>query len=95
VATLRLFVFCSSTFPVTGFTAMFIPWQQLSDEALSGLVDSYCTQYHGLCSDDDLDSLESRRAQVMQALRENRLVIRWSESEESAWIVDPEMMDRQ
>jgi hypothetical protein len=34
---------------------MFIPWQQLSDEALIGLIDSYCTQLHGLCSDDELD----------------------------------------
>lgn len=73
---------------------MFIPWQQLSDTALNGLVDSYCTQLHGLCSDDELDSLEERRRQVMQALRDNRLVIRWSESEQSAWIVDPNMPEK-
>lgn len=68
---------------------MFIPWQQLSDTALQNLVDAYCSQYHGLCADDEMDSLESRRAVVQQALRDGRLVIRWSELEESAWIVDP------
>lgn len=68
---------------------MFIPWQSLSAEALSGLIDAYCTQAHGLCSDVDFDSLEARRAPVMKALKEGALVIRWSETEESAWIIDP------
>lgn len=68
---------------------MFIPWQKLSDEALAGLIDQYCTQLHGLCTDDEPDALTSRRQHVLQALKEKRLVIRWSEAEESAWIVDP------
>jgi uncharacterized protein YheU (UPF0270 family) len=68
---------------------MFIPWQRLPEDTLANMVDSYCTQIHGLCSDDDFDSLDSRRSQVMQALRDGSLVIRWSEAHESAWIVDP------
>ena len=73
---------------------MFIPWQELSDIALVGLVDGYCTQLHGLCSDEEFDSLRYRREQVMQALREGRLVIRWSEAEESAWIIDPTTLNK-
>lgn len=74
---------------------MFIPWQKLSDEALAELVDSYCTQLHGLCSDEAFESLHSRREQVMQALKEKRLVIRRSEAEESAWIIDLSTLDKQ
>jgi uncharacterized protein YheU (UPF0270 family) len=73
-------------------TTMFIPWQRLPEDTLANMVDSYCTQIHGLCSDDDFDSLDSRRNQVMQALRDGRLVIRWSEAHESAWIVDPDAL---
>ena len=68
---------------------MFIPWEKLPEETLHNMIDSYCTQVHGLCSDDDFDSLESRHKQVMQAIKNGKLVIRWSEAEESAWIVDP------
>lgn len=68
---------------------MFIPWTRLSEATLENLIDSYCTQMHGLCSDDDFDSLASRRAHVLLAIKADRLVIRWSASEESAWIVDP------
>jgi uncharacterized protein YheU (UPF0270 family) len=68
---------------------MFIPWQRLPENTLVNMVDSYCTQVHGLCSDDDFDSLDARRAQVMQALKEGRLAIHWSEAQASAWIIDP------
>ncbi|HQQ63243.1 MAG TPA: YheU family protein [Pseudomonadales bacterium] len=68
---------------------MFIPWQKLPDDTLVNMVESYCTQLHGLCADDDFDSLDSRCAQVMQALKEGKLVIHWSEAQESAWIIDP------
>jgi uncharacterized protein YheU (UPF0270 family) len=68
---------------------MFIPWQRLPETTLANMVESYCTQMHGLCADDDVDPLSLRRAQIMQALRDGRLVIHWSESQESAWIVDP------
>ena len=68
---------------------MFIPWEKLPEETLNNMIDSYCTQVHGLCSDDDFDSLESRHKQVLHAIKTGKLVIRWSEAEESAWIVDP------
>ncbi len=71
---------------------LFIPWERLPDITLQNMVDSYCTQAHGLCSDDDFDSLASRRQQVLQAIKDGRLVIRWSEAEESAWIVNPDML---
>ena len=72
---------------------MYIPWEKLPEETLNNMIDSYCTQVHGLCSDDDFDSLESRHKQVMQAIKNGKLVIRWSEAEESAWIVNPDMLE--
>jgi uncharacterized protein YheU (UPF0270 family) len=68
---------------------MYIPWQRLAEDTLLNMIDIYCTQLHGLCSDEDFDSLDDRRSQVLQALKQGKLVIRWSESEESAWIIDP------
>jgi uncharacterized protein YheU (UPF0270 family) len=70
---------------------MFIPWERLPEATLANMIDSYCTQVHGLCSDDDFDSLDSRSQQVMRALKDGKLVIRWSEADESAWIVNPEL----
>ena len=72
---------------------MFIPWQRLPEDTLVNMIESYCTQMHGLCSDDEMDSLASRRTQVMQALCDGKLVIFWSEAQESAWIVDPTALD--
>lgn len=72
---------------------MFIPWQRLPEDTLANMVESYCTQMHGLCSDDDADPITARREQVMHALREGRLVIHWSEAQESAWIVDPTALE--
>lgn len=72
---------------------MFIPWQRLPDSTLANMIEGYCTQVHGLCSDDDVDPLAARREQVMQALRDGRLVIHWSEAQESAWIVDPTALE--
>lgn len=71
---------------------MYIPWQRLPEQTLANMIDSYCTQMHGLCADDDYDSLATRHDQVLQALKDGRLVIRWSEAEESAWIIDPAVL---
>ena len=72
---------------------MYIPWQRLPEHTLVNMIESYCTQMHGLCSDDDFDTLAVRREQVLQALKDNKLVIRWSEAEESAWIMDPTRLE--
>jgi uncharacterized protein YheU (UPF0270 family) len=72
---------------------MYIPWQRLPEDTLQNMIESFCTQMHGLCADDDFDSLTLRSTQVLQALKENKLVIRWSEAEESAWIVDPTKLE--
>ena len=45
----------------------------MPEATLENMIDSYCTQVHGLCSDDDFDSLESRRRQVMQAIRDGKV----------------------
>ena len=71
-------------------SGLFIPWERLPEGTLINMIDSYCTQVHGLCSDDEFDSLEVRREQVMRAVKSGKLVIRWSEAEESAWIVNPD-----
>lgn len=63
---------------------MIIPFEALSTEALNSLISEYCLRDWGL--NDTANPLEEREAQVRHALKTKKLVIVYSEYEESAFI---------
>lgn len=69
---------------------MIIDPSYLSAEALDSLVNEYCLRDWGL---NDIEApLEDRKAQVRLALNQGRLVIQYSEEEESAHITSAESL---
>jgi uncharacterized protein YheU (UPF0270 family) len=69
---------------------MIIDPSLLSAEALDNLIKEYCLRDWGL---NDVEApLESRKEQVLLALRSKKLVIQYSESEESAHIVSSDSL---
>lgn len=62
----------------------------LSAEALDSLVQEYCLRDWGL--NETESPLESRKAQVFNALKQGQLLIQFSEDEQSAHICAAETM---
>lgn len=62
-----------------------IPADCLSEEALDGLIESYCTQFHGL--NDQEDPIENKMA-VKKALAEGKLKV-WFDQEEEVAALHP------
>lgn len=52
---------------------MIIPLEQLSDEALDGLVEEYCIREHGL--NETESPLAERKAGIVAALRRGEMVV--------------------
>lgn len=69
---------------------MIIEPSMLSSEALDSLVQEYCLRDWGL--NETESPLESRKAQVLQALKQGKLLIQFSEEEQSAHITSSETM---
>lgn len=63
---------------------MIIPYDVLSTDALNSLISEYCLRDWGL--NDTANPLEDRMATVQQALKDKKLLIVYSEEEESAFI---------
>ncbi|KZY34886.1 MULTISPECIES: YheU family protein [unclassified Oleiphilus] len=62
----------------------------LSPDALDGLINDYCLRDWGL---NDVEApLETRKSQVQQALKQGKLVIQYSEEEESAHIMSADSL---
>jgi uncharacterized protein YheU (UPF0270 family) len=70
---------------------MIIDQEQLSQEALDNLVSEYCLRDWGL--NETESPLEARKSQVISALNQGRLVIQYSEHEESAHITSAEALN--
>lgn len=69
---------------------MIIDASHLSAEALDSLINEYCLRDWGL---NDIESpLEMRQAQVKLALQQGKLVIQYSEEEESAHITSADAL---
>lgn len=69
---------------------MVIPFQQLSEEAINNLIDDYCIRDWGL--NDIEEPLESRRSQVRQALTSGKLVVLYSEYNQSAALTQADQL---
>lgn len=69
---------------------MIIPYQQLSDDAINNLIDEYCMRDWGL---NDVESpLEGRRSQVVTALKNGKLVVLYSEFNQSASLTQADLL---
>lgn len=69
---------------------MIIDPSYLSEEALDSLVKEYCLRDWGI---NDIEApLESRKAQVQLALKQGKLVIQYSEEEQSAHIISADSL---
>lgn len=69
---------------------MIIDPSYLSDDALDNLVSEYCLRDWGL--NETEAPLETRKAQVQLALQQKKLVIQYSEEEESAHITSADSL---
>jgi len=69
---------------------MVIPYQQLSDDAINNLIDEYCMRDWGL--NDVEDPLENRRNQVVAALKSGKLVVLYSEFNQSASLTQADLL---
>lgn len=65
------------------FVPFEIPKDALSSEALDSMIESYCTQYHGI---NDLEDPISNKGLVEKALNNGTLTIWYDPSTESAAI---------
>ena len=69
---------------------MVIPYEQLSHDAINNLIDEYCMRDWGL--NDVEDPLENRRNQVTTALRSGKLVVLYSEYNQSASLTQADLL---
>lgn len=67
---------------------MIIPYQQLSSEALKGLIDEYCLREWGL--NEHESPLGHRQERVKQAVENGKLIVVYSEHFETATLVSAE-----
>lgn len=70
---------------------MIIPHQQLSTEALDNLIKEYCLRDWGL--NETEAPLESRYAQVRQAVQQGLLVVLYSEHFETASLIPRDQIE--
>jgi len=70
-----------------------IPYQQLSEDALDGLIKEYCLRDWGL--NESESPLGERYRQVRQALVQGALVVLYSEHFETASLVPKDQLDLQ
>lgn len=85
----RAFLPTDGAVPYTGrclsiVVAMIIPLEQLSQTAVDNLIENYCTQAGW--SDSGGEGVADACEQVMQALRDKKLLIIWSMEKEEAYI---------
>ncbi|UZE96003.1 YheU family protein [Alkalimarinus alittae] len=71
---------------------MIIPHDQLSEDALNNLIDEYCMRDWGL--NETEEPLESRRRQVAQALKSGKLVVLYSDYNQSAALTQADLLER-
>lgn len=64
----------------------------LSDDQISGLVDEYCTRYHGL---NDTENPMAERDRVMAAVRRGDLVVWFDPVENTAGLGRPSCVGMQ
>ena len=69
---------------------MVIPYDQLSEEAINSLIDDYCMRDWGL--NETEEPLESRRSQVKMALNSGKLVVLYSEYNQSASLTQADLL---
>lgn len=69
---------------------MVIPYEQLSHDAINNLIDEYCMRDWGL--NDVEDPLENRRNQVTAALKSGKLVVLYSEYNQSASLTQADLL---
>ena len=69
---------------------MIIPHDQLSEDAINNLIDEYCMRDWGL--NETEEPLESRRSQVIQALKSGQLVVLYSEYNQSASLTQADLL---
>lgn len=62
-----------------------VPRDAISEEALDGLVESYCTQFHGL---NDVEDPISHKNEVYSALKSGELTI-WFDPESNSVAIHP------
>lgn len=72
---------------------MIIPWQQLSPEALKGLIEEFVTR-DGTDYGEQEVSLQRRIEQVMAKLRSGEVVLLFSESTAECSIVSKERIEK-
>lgn len=71
---------------------MIIPHDQLSEDALDNLIDEYCMRDWGL--NETEEPLESRRKQVIQAIKSGQLVVLYSDYNQSAALAQADQLER-
>lgn len=71
---------------------MIIPHDQLSEDALNNLIDEYCMRDWGL--NETEEPLESRRKQVIQAIKSGQLVVLYSDYNQSAALAQADQLER-
>ncbi len=69
---------------------MVIPHEQLSEDAINNLIDEYCIRDWGL--NETEEPLASRRSQVMNALKNGKLVVLFSEFNQSASLTQADLL---
>ena len=63
-----------------------VPTELLSDDQINGLVDEYCSRYHGL---NDMENPAEEKVRVLTAVKRGHLVVWFDPVENSAALSPP------